>query len=83
MKRILEWTKEGQFRLWRSPPDYIIRDVVANPVQKIYAVFSKMYMDEKYSVAEKMDKSFRGTKILFSEEIEKLLERENQEMESD
>ena len=60
-----------------------IRDVVANPVQKIYAVFSKMYMDEKYSVAEKMDKSFRGTKILFSEEIEKLLERENQDMESD
>ena len=58
-----------------------IQDVVANPVQKIYAVFSKMYMDEKYSVAEKMDKSFRGTKILFSEEIEKLLERENQEME--
>ena len=46
-------------------------------------MFSKMYMDEKYSVAEKMDKSFRGTKILFSEEIEKLLERENQEMESD
>ena len=60
-----------------------IQDVVANPVQKIYAVFSKMYMDEKYSVAEKMDKSFRGTKILFSEEIEKLLERENQNMESD
>ena len=60
-----------------------IQDVVANPVQKIYAVFSKMYMDEKYSVAEKMDKSFRGTKILFSQEIEKLLERENQNMESD
>lgn len=46
-------------------------------------MFSKMYMDEKYSVAEKMDKIFRGTKILFLEEIEKLLERENQEMESD
>ena len=60
-----------------------IRDVVVKPVQKIYAVFSKMYMDEKYSLIEKMDKSFRGTKILFSEEIEKLLERENQNMESD
>ena len=52
-----------------------IRDVVANPAQKIYAVFSKMYMDEKYSVVEKMDQSLVGRKILFSEEIEKLLER--------
>lgn len=52
-----------------------IRNVVSNPVQKIYAVFSKMYMDEKYSVVEKMDKSLVGRKILFSEEIEKLLER--------
>ena len=52
-----------------------IRDVVANPAQKIYAVFSKMYMDEKYSVVEKMDKSLVGRKILFSEDIEKLLER--------
>ena len=34
-----------------------IRDVVGNPVQKIYAVFSKMYMDEKYALIEKMDKS--------------------------
>ena len=51
------------------------RDIVANPVQKIYAVFSKMYMDEKYSLIEKMDKSFGGKKIHFSGEIEKLLER--------
>lgn len=49
-----------------------IRDVVANPVQKVYAIFSKMYMDEGYSVAEKMDKSFERRKVLFSEEIEKL-----------
>ena len=42
-----------------------IRDVVANPAQKIYAVFSKMYMDEKYSVVEKMDKSLVGRKVLF------------------
>ena len=49
------------------------RDIVANPVQKIYAVFSKMYMDEKYSLIEKMDKSFGGKKIHFSGEIEKLL----------
>ena len=52
-----------------------IRDVVGNPVQKIYAVFSKMYMDEKYSLIEKMDKSFVGKEIHFSGEIEKLLER--------
>ena len=52
-----------------------IRDVVVKPVQKIYAVFSKMYMDEKYSLIEKMDKSFVGKEILFSGEIEKLLER--------
>ena len=52
-----------------------IRDVVANPAQKIYAVFSKMYIHERYTVTEKIDKSFRGRKVLFSEEIEKLLER--------
>ena len=50
-----------------------IQDVVANPVQKIYAVFSKMYMDEKYALIEKMDKSFVEKKIHFSGEIEKLL----------
>lgn len=54
-----------------------IRDVVANPVQKVYAVFSKGYIYEKYSVAEKTDKIFRGREILFSEEIEKLLERKS------
>ena len=60
-----------------------IRDVVANPIQKIYAVFSKRYSDEKYSVEEKSDRSFKGRRILFSEEIEILLERENQGIESD
>ncbi len=57
-----------------------IRDVVANPVQKVYAVFSKMYMDEKYSVVEKMDKNLSGGKLLFSEEIEMMLERERSGM---
>ena len=55
--------------------EYSLEDVVVKPVQKIYAVFSKMYMDEKYSLIEKMDKSFVGKEILFSGEIEKLLER--------
>lgn len=54
-----------------------IRDVVANPAQKIFAVFSKMYTDEKYSVAEKIDRSLMGRKILFSEEIEKLLKNKD------
>lgn len=42
-------------------------------MQKVYAVFSKGYTYEKYSVSEKIDKSFRSREILFSEEIEKLL----------
>lgn len=54
-----------------------IRDVVANPVQKVYAVFSKGYIYDKYSIAEKIDKIFMGKDILFSEEIEKLLERKS------
>lgn len=57
-----------------------IRDVVANPVQKVYAVFSKMYMDEKYSVVEKIDKNLRGGKFLFSEEIEMMLDRKKSGM---
>ncbi|MCM1214218.1 MAG: PBECR4 domain-containing protein [Lachnospiraceae bacterium] len=52
-----------------------IREVVASPVQKVYAVFSKMYVEEKYSVVEKMDKSLVEKTILFSEEMEMLLER--------
>lgn len=44
-----------------------IRDVVSSPVQKIYVVFSKMYMDEKYSFIEKMDKSFGERKYIFRE----------------
>ena len=44
-----------------------IRDVVVKPVQKIYAVFSKMYMDEKYSLIEKMDKALWERKYTFRE----------------
>ncbi len=35
-----------------------IRDVSAKPHQKIYAVLSKRYSDEKYNVIEKCDKAF-------------------------
>lgn len=54
-----------------------IRDVIASPVQKVYAVISKNYCSKKYSVIEKMDKEFDITKRLFSDEIESILDREN------
>lgn len=53
-----------------------IRDVTASPVQKVYAVFSKSYTAEKYSVLEKADKGIDISKCLFSEEIERILGRE-------
>ncbi len=52
-----------------------IRDVTASPVQKVYAVLSKSYTAEKYSVLEKVDKGMDIKKHSFTEEIEMLLER--------
>lgn len=52
-----------------------IRDVIASPAQKVYAVISKSYQTEKYSILEKVDKEIDMEKHLFSEEIEKKLER--------
>lgn len=54
-----------------------IRDVIASPVQKVYAVISKNYRSKKYSVIEKTDKGFDITKHLFSDKIERILDREN------
>lgn len=54
-----------------------IRDVTATPVQKIYAVLSKEYMEDKYSVLEKLDKEMDIKECLFSEDIERILERKN------
>ena len=54
-----------------------IRDVIASPVQKVYAVISKGYTEEKYSVLEKADKNLHLTKVFFSEEIERMLNRES------
>lgn len=51
-----------------------IRDVTASPTQKVYAVLSKNYSDERYSVLEKLDKSISLQKYCFMEEIEKLIE---------
>jgi hypothetical protein len=53
-----------------------IRDVTASPVQKVYAVVSKAYTEEKYSVLEKLDKGMNIKECHFTEEIEKLLEWE-------
>lgn len=54
-----------------------IRDVTASPVQKVYAVFSKGYTAERYSVLEKLDKGIDINKCFFEERIEKKLERES------
>lgn len=52
-----------------------IRDVTAFPLQKVYAVFSKDYLDEKYVRLDKLDKSINLQEHFFSEEIEKWIER--------
>ncbi|MCI8894144.1 MAG: hypothetical protein HFI41_05735 [Lachnospiraceae bacterium] len=52
-----------------------IRDVIASPVQKVYAIFSKSYTAGKYSVIEKIDKGIDIHKCIFSDEVETLLER--------
>lgn len=52
-----------------------IRDITASPVQKVFAVFSKSYTAEKYSVLEKADKSIDMEKCIFSEMVEKMLDR--------
>lgn len=52
-----------------------IRDVTASPVQKVYAVLSKSYTTERYSVLEKVDKGMNMKKCFFAEKIEKILER--------
>lgn len=51
-----------------------IRDVTASPVQKIYLVFSKSYGDERYSVAEKVDKSINIDRCHFKKEIENMID---------
>lgn len=42
-----------------------IRDVIASPVQKVYAVISKVYREEKYSVLEKVDRNLNLTEVFF------------------
>ena len=49
--------------------------MTAIPVQKIYAVISKSYTEQKYTIVEKLDKSIDLSYHSFSEEIESILER--------
>lgn len=53
-----------------------IRDVTAQPTYKVFAVVSKTYQEGKYSKLVKLDKSIDIKECHFSEEIEKLIERE-------
>ena len=53
-----------------------IRDVTAHPTQKVYAVLSKRYTEDKYSVIVKSDKSLDMKECRFSEKIERLIDRE-------
>ena len=53
-----------------------IRDVVEQPVYKVFGVVSKNYMENTYTRVEKMDKSINLLECHFSEEIERLIERD-------
>ncbi len=53
-----------------------IRDVTAQPTYKVFAVVSKTYQEDRYSKLVKLDKSIDIKECHFSEEIEKLIERE-------
>lgn len=54
-----------------------IRDVSAAPIQKVYAIISKKYAEEKYSILEKVDKEVGIKTCIFPEEIERILDRKN------
>lgn len=54
----------------------------AAPVQKVYAIMSKKYAEEKYSILEKVDKEVDIKICIFPEEIEKILDRENLQLKS-
>lgn len=50
-----------------------IRDVTEQPTKKIYAVLSKGYTEDKYSVWEKVDKEIDLRECCLAEEIERLI----------
>lgn len=53
-----------------------IRDVTAQPTYKVFAVISKHYTDDKYSCFTKLDKRIDLKECHFTEEIEKMIDRE-------
>lgn len=56
-----------------------IRDVTAQPTYKVFAVVSKHYTEERYSVFDKIDKSIDIGCCHFSKEIENLIARKHQD----
>ena len=52
-----------------------IRDVTAQPTYKVFAVISKHYTEDKYSVFTKLDKNIKLNECHFSEIIENLIVR--------
>lgn len=52
-----------------------IRNMIAQPIYKMFAVISKHYTDDKYSQLAKLDKSINLSECHFTEEIENLIER--------
>lgn len=52
-----------------------IRDVVSQPVYKVFAILSKQYTDDKYWNLAKIDKSIDIRECSFSEKIEKMIDR--------
>lgn len=53
-----------------------IRDVTEQPTKKIYAVLSKGYTEEKYSVWEKIDREVDVRECVLVEEIERGIKRD-------
>lgn len=56
-----------------------IRDVIAQPAYKVFAVISKHYTEDRYSVFEKLDKSISISQHCFPVEIENLIQRKHQD----
>lgn len=52
-----------------------IRDVTEQPTKKIYAVLSKGYTKDKYSVWEKVDKEIDLRECCLAEEIERIIKK--------
>lgn len=54
-----------------------IRDITQKPMQKIYAILSKNYTDDKYTIIEKLDKEIDFNICGFSDEIENIIYKGN------